>query len=167
MQSQGNVGWIERKDPRIKVVVRVRMRAGAMPSDACIRDVSSRGLLVQAGAPPVRGTLIELVGPFAPIVGRVVWTKGHRFGVQTQDRINVSALISGKLDRRKTDLDGAFQRRAADLERRKDPLASKSWARWLQYGAVLLIGGAIATLAAQASYHQLSRMATAVEAGLG
>ena len=167
MRSPSNSGWIERKDPRVKVLVRVRIRAGAVPSDACVRDVSSRGLLVQAGAPPVRGTVIELIGPFAPIVGRVVWTKGHRFGVHTQDHINVPALLSGKLDRRKTNVDYTVERRATDPRHRKDPLANEQWSRWLQYGAVLLIGGAIAIVAAQATYHHLSRTAAAIQQGLG
>jgi hypothetical protein len=150
----------------VKVLIRVRVRAGAMPADACIRDISRRGLLLQSAAPPVRGTHIELVGPFVPIVGRVVWTNGHRFGVQTQDVIDVPAFVSGAADRRKTNVECEFHRRASDLETRSGAGRQAEVGRWIQYGAVLLIGAGVATGLAHAAYQQLSHTARSIEAGL-
>lgn len=61
------------------------MRVEGRWTDVCIRDISSRGLLVQAAVAPVRGDYIEIFRADRAIVGRVVWNKDRRFGVQTQD----------------------------------------------------------------------------------
>lgn len=42
---------------------------------------------------PQRGTYVEIVGENLTIVARVVWSNGHRFGVRTNEPIDVSATI--------------------------------------------------------------------------
>ena len=158
--------WVEREHPRIKVLIRVRLRAGALPTDACIRDISSRGLLVQAGAPPVRGTHIEILGPFAPIVGRVIWANARRFGVQTQDPIDVPGLVSGTADRRKAPIDCDLRRRTDDRKPRRDSAVREHIGSWIQFAAVLLIGAGVAIGVGAATYQQLSKSAHSIEAGL-
>ena len=83
------------REDRQKVLIRAQMCAGGPQMDVCIRDVSSRGLLVQASEPPPRGAYVELVYGSAEVVGRVIWCKDRRFGIQSRERINVPALISG------------------------------------------------------------------------
>jgi hypothetical protein len=83
------------REQRLKVLIRAKMRAGGPPTDVCIRDISSKGLMLQADAPPPRGTYIEIVGAEQTIVGRVVWAKDRRFGMHTCDPIDVSAAIRG------------------------------------------------------------------------
>lgn len=83
------------REDRHKVLIRAQMCVGGPPIDVCIRDVSSRGLLVQASEPPPRGAYVELVYGSAEVVGRVIWRKDRRFGIQSRERINVPALISG------------------------------------------------------------------------
>jgi hypothetical protein len=63
--------------------------------EICIRDISSRGLMLEANAPPPRGTYVEIVGAEQTIVGCVIWRKDRRFGIRTRDRIDVSAAICG------------------------------------------------------------------------
>ena len=80
------------REPRRKVLIRATMRAGGPKTDVCIRDISSRGLMAQAGAPPPRGTYVDLDCGGHQIVGLVVWRRERRFGIQTRERINVAAL---------------------------------------------------------------------------
>ncbi|HYJ53573.1 MAG TPA: PilZ domain-containing protein [Allosphingosinicella sp.] len=83
------------REPRRKVLIRARMRTDGLPMDVCIRDVSSRGLLVQASAPPPRGTYVEIDCGRCLLVARVIWRKDRRFGLESRERINVRALAGG------------------------------------------------------------------------
>lgn len=165
MQLGPDDAWDKRKEDRVKVLLRVRMRAGGLPTDACIRDISSRGLLVQTAAPPSRGTTIELNGPFRPIVARVVWTSDGRFGVRTQDIIDVSALLSGKLDRRQGGERRSVPRSAPD--RRADALNGASISHrlggWMQFIAVAVIGGGIGIGLAKIAYETMSTPSIAIQ----
>jgi hypothetical protein len=80
------------REPRRTVLIQARMRTGAGRVDICIRDISSRGALVQAASPPPRGTYVEIFLARHTIVGRVVWTRDRKFGLQTQERLDVIAI---------------------------------------------------------------------------
>lgn len=82
------------REPRRKVVLSARMRVGATWGDVCILDMSSRGLLIQGSSAPPRGSYLEVRRGRHVIVARVVWAQDHRFGVSTQDRLNVDAIAS-------------------------------------------------------------------------
>lgn len=82
------------RGPRRKVLVRARMRANGPPCDVCIRDISLRGMLLQTGDPPERGTYVEIISTGLPIVGQVVWMKDRRFGVSTRDTIDMAAVVN-------------------------------------------------------------------------
>lgn len=81
------------RGPRRKVLLRAEMRAGGPKMDICIRDVSTRGMLVQAGVPPPRGTYVEIVTAGVPIVGKVVWAGNRRFGIAMRDPIDVRGFV--------------------------------------------------------------------------
>ena len=81
------------REPRRKVLIRARMRVGGVWGDVTIRNISSRGLLVEAASPPTRGTYIDVRRGRHIIIARVAWTGDREFGVQTQDRLNVDAVI--------------------------------------------------------------------------
>lgn len=72
------------------------MRAGGLPMDICIRDISSRGMLIQSGIAPPRGTYIEVITPTETIVGRVVWGDDERFGISTRDKVHVAMVAGGR-----------------------------------------------------------------------
>jgi hypothetical protein len=63
-------------------------------SDANILNVSSRGLMLHGSVRPPRGSYLEIRRGSCVIVGRVVWIELSRFGIRTQNRIPVDALIS-------------------------------------------------------------------------
>ena len=71
-----------------------RLRSEHGWSDASILNISSRGLLLHGTARPVRGSYLEVRRGSCVIVGRVVWVESGRFGVRTQDRLPVDALIA-------------------------------------------------------------------------
>jgi hypothetical protein len=81
------------REPRRSVLIRARMRIDGVRVDVCILNISSRGLLLQSSAAPSRATYIEIFCGSLTIVGRVVWSKNRRFGIQTQDRLNVDAVV--------------------------------------------------------------------------
>lgn len=61
--------------------------------DVCIRDVSARGMLIQASVPPPRGTYVEILRPGYSVTGRVVWSKHHKFGIESREKIKVAAVL--------------------------------------------------------------------------
>ena len=86
--------WVARRDPRYRVLIRAKMRAGGMPVEVCIRDVSARGVCIVSNNPPPRGTVVELAGAAIPIVGKVVWANDLRFGIALGGRIDVGRLLT-------------------------------------------------------------------------
>jgi len=138
------------------------MRAGAGQIDVCIRDISSRGMLIQAGVPPARGTYVEILRPGCSVTGRVVWSKHHKFGIETRGKISIPMV----LDRRAVPRDGGGTAPVNQgggpvrLSPRADPAEQAARARarsaFLQYTA---LGGAVtvaALLLAFALYRGLS-----------
>lgn len=85
---------MKQREPRLKCVIKARVRLDGLWGDVCIRDISSRGMLLQAKSAPPRGTYVEVYRGRHAIVARVVWSKDNRFGVQTQDRLNPGALLN-------------------------------------------------------------------------
>jgi hypothetical protein len=84
------------RETRINVVVPARLRLGAKWSDACILNVSARGLLIHSREPAERGSYVELRRGDQVIVGRVMWQSGPRIGLRSQDRVPVEAIVTSK-----------------------------------------------------------------------
>ena len=93
-QRQLRPNGCKRRDERYRVLVRATMRAGGRRVDVCIRDVSLRGMCVVTAKPPPRGTVVELSGPLAPIVGEVIWASERRFGIAVGGRIDLPRLFA-------------------------------------------------------------------------
>lgn len=135
------------------------MRAGGPPVDICVRNVSSRGMLLQAASPPPRGTYVEILLPGHVVVARVVWTKDRRFGIHSRDRINVDA-IAGKTDsqapsgQKTVPLGATYEPRRADVRQRLEK--SRRLSAVLEFGFFILCGGAAATMAASTVHRLLS-----------
>jgi hypothetical protein len=81
------------REPRVRCVITARMRFNGSWSDVCVHNISSRGMLIQAGAAAARGSYIEVRRGQHVIVGRVAWSKGHRLGVRTQERLDIGAIL--------------------------------------------------------------------------
>src|SRR3569623_609886 len=88
------------RDPRVAVLLPSRRRVGALWVEACIHNVSSRGLLVASDEVPKPGTYVEIRRGRNIMTGRAVWAKGRLFGVRMQDRIELAALKQDPARRR-------------------------------------------------------------------
>jgi hypothetical protein len=85
---------LKQREPRLNVMIKARVRAGASWSDALILNMSSKGMMVRSDQPLGRGSFLEIRrGPYV-IVARVVWADGGRFGIQTQDPVPAANALA-------------------------------------------------------------------------
>lgn len=82
------------RETRQRTLVVGRLRHGVAWRDVSILNISTRGLLLHAAAPPARGTYVEVHRGRHAIVARVIWSKDQRFGVHTQDRLNIVDVVA-------------------------------------------------------------------------
>jgi hypothetical protein len=87
--------YAPRIEERTKVLIRAALRGAGAERDACILDISSRGMLLTMADPPPHGGFVEVVAQGHELVGQVEWAKGRRFGIRFRDRINHAAYIAG------------------------------------------------------------------------
>ena len=129
------------------------MRLGGSWRDVCVRNISSRGMLLQSSFELSRGTYVEVHRGCHAIVGRVVWAEGECFGVHTQDSIDIEAVIQ-EPDLSATNF-APVRRTNAQFERRRSPRppaqqteSSREIARVLEFGTFI----SLALLAAVAAF---------------
>ena len=124
------------------MLARARLRGSGPERDACVVNVSSRGLAVTADNPPRRGEIVEVVVGDNRLVGEVKWSDVRRFGMILRERISVISLISG-------DSAGVTLKRKEALRREKARAAAdrSSIARKFQF-VVFAAAGAVATIVA-------------------
>lgn len=72
------------------------MRAGALPVEVCLCNISGRGVCAMTASPPPRGTYVELTDIAIPMVGKVVWSGNRRFGITVQEKIDLGRLQAGQ-----------------------------------------------------------------------
>ncbi|MEO7787186.1 MAG: hypothetical protein ABIR77_05095 [Sphingomicrobium sp.] len=84
------------REPRRKVLIKARMRAGPSWGGVSLLNLSSRGALAQAEVPPPKGSYIEVRCGAHVIVARVMWAEQERFGFRSQDPILVDALLANR-----------------------------------------------------------------------
>jgi len=161
---------MKKREPRVKVLVRARMRSGADWTDVVIHNMSSRGLLATSSPVCRPGTVVEIRRIHHVVVGRVVWQNGAFFGVRTQDPIDIEGIVSAKPPAHKPqrgDAAGEDDRRAV----RRVPAAereaqSRRFASAFQFVVLVVAIGAAALFAAQEVGSVLSRPFAAVSAAL-
>jgi hypothetical protein len=143
------------REARHAVLIRARMRAGGPAADVCVRNVSSRGMLLQAHEVPAPGSYVEILLPDAVVVGRVMWAAERRFGIRARDRIPVDRLIGGH-KRQSADTAANLQSGqpgVTGVQVRRD---ARFVARSMQFLFVALCGAAAAGLIALAAFRALS-----------
>jgi hypothetical protein len=138
------------------------MRVGMASAEVCIRDISSRGLLLQAAVPPPRGTYIEIFAKSHTVVGRVVWREGRRFGVHTQERMDVAAIAEERAAPSASATGRSGERRSdphslttADMAQRLD--RSRRMSSVFEFGCVVACGAAAAVIVVSLVEETLSR----------
>lgn len=140
-----------------------RLRHGASWSDACILNVSSRGLMIHTGRPIARGTEVEIRRGDHVIVARVMWREGARAGLKAEERVPIEEIVTlGKSP--------ALQLTAAGGERRKHPRPeerSRMRGRSVEFAGVLVIAASLAgagfTMAQSAFARPLAAVAAALD----
>lgn len=132
----------------------VHARVGARWSDACILNISSRGLMIRIGSSLGQGSVVEIRRGNHTIFARVVWCEAPRAGLQVDERVPVEDIIALAQN-------AMLQVTAADslsMERRRTPRPiddhSRERARATEFLFILLI--AVASSAAVLSMVQQS-----------
>jgi hypothetical protein len=120
------------------------MRAGAGWSDACILNISSRGLQIQASRCAPKGNNVELWRGDQVITARVVWRCGARAGLQTEERIPVEEILS--LGRSPAlQLTASRQRGVECRVRMRSHDDSRLWGRAIEFLSVAVIAVALSS----------------------
>ena len=70
------------------------MLTGSAWSDACILNISARGLLIQSTGSTPQGSVVELRRGDHVIVARVIWREGMRAGLNAEDRLPMDEMLS-------------------------------------------------------------------------
>ncbi len=148
------------RDPRVKVFLPSRMRVNSAWADACIHNVSARGMLVTSDAAPEPGDYIEIRRGRNVIIGRAVWRKNQFFGVRTQDRIDLGALQTAPAQAGGSPAPG-IERRSEDRFRQDAVVArtmerNRALSRLFQFGFLALAVGVAAVMVASTVYDVLS-----------
>jgi hypothetical protein len=156
------------REERRKVLIRARMRGPDGWHDACILNISTRGLMVQAAQPAKRGAYIEIRRGAHVIVGRVAWSSRHRLGLRAQDRLPVEALIS---DPDATVATPAGQRpgvdrRAANRSAARANEGSRQRAGAFEFASIILAGAFAASMAYSAVGEALARPMATISAAI-
>lgn len=157
------------RETRRRSLVKGRLRHGVSWRDVSILNISTRGLLLHTAAPPMRGTYVEVHRGGQAIIARVVWTRDQRFGVQTQDWLNVDDFVA---ERSASAAEGhGLARPRALAERRSSPRTlssrdaherSKHVARTIEFASVAIfiagLGFILLAAAGRALSDPLSRV---------
>ena len=82
------------RELRRRVLLPVHIRTSAGWGQACILNVSSRGLLIYASGLAPTDDRVELRQGNHAIVARVVWRKGQRLGLATDEKLPVDDIVT-------------------------------------------------------------------------
>jgi hypothetical protein len=157
------------RELRRRVLLPARMRNGGQWADACILNISSRGLMIQSARAGPEGSVIELRRGEHVIVARVVWRDGARAGLQSEQRVPVEEImsLSGSQALQLVANEGAL----IDRRSRPRPLASASHSRLqgraMEFAAVLAIGAALAIGAWSTAQQAFAKPLERASAALG
>jgi PilZ domain len=144
-------GAEHRAEDRTRALVRATLRGDGDEREACILDVSSRGLLLTAAAPPPRGAFVELVVGRHSLIGQVKWSSQRRFGLVLRERISVVGLLSGDGEAIKL-----APRRQQGKQRRRIAEGTAPLARMIQFGMLIAAVGAGALMLSRVSTQGLA-----------
>ena len=145
-----------------------RMRTSAGWGDACILNVSSRGLLIYSNrAAPADGQVELRHGEYL-IAAHVVWRNGQRIGLAVEERLPVEEIVTLACSAGLT----AVTLNGPPRERRFERINSDSRirSRALQFGSMVLIGAVfsimVVSLMDEAFAGPMDRIAAALDGRL-
>lgn len=94
MQALGKRANERPRELRRRVMVSARLRSGAQWSDACILNISSRGLMIHSARAGPEGSLVELRRGDHVMIARVVWRRGGRAGLRSDEPLPIEQILS-------------------------------------------------------------------------
>jgi hypothetical protein len=155
------------RELRRRVMLPARVRVGASWSDACILNISSRGLMIRLPNRVDEGSVVEIRRGDHAILARVVWRKGGQAGLQADERLPVEEIMTLAQA-------SALQVTAADslaMERRRKPRPghedSRLRGRAMQFIGTLAIAAALSVAAGSMVHRALAQPLALVGAALG
>lgn len=151
------------REQRRPVRLSVRFKTDEGWSDAQIRNISSGGMMAVCESPPRRGTYVEFRRGDSIVVGRVMWTNGERFGLKSQDKINLQSLTASISQTPKANEERRKRERVGEQLRVSRPSAEELAARSvivsraIQFVVIVVIAGAAVLILAESAYSALSK----------
>ncbi len=148
------------REARRQVLIPCRIKSVRGWGDACIHNISPRGMMIACDDPLAPGEYLDLRRGRQVVIGRVVWRRDRFSGVRTQDVISADALVSEpRLEarptgtRRSEDRATLRQSMAGEIDAARRMERSRSISQAMQFGALGLFGlVAAATVAMQVSH---------------
>lgn len=169
---QAALGY-KNREARRKVLIPCRIKSVRGWGDACIHNISSRGMMLACDDPLQPGEYVDLRRGRQVVIGRVVWRRDRFSGIRTQDVISAEALVNEpRLEGRPAPGEAVEDRRSArdrlvgEIEAARRMERSRSISSALQFGALGLFGlTAAVTIAIQVG-HVLAVPAQQIDAAL-
>lgn len=147
------------RESRRQVLIPCRMKSVRGWGDACIHNISSRGMMIAGDDTLKAGEYIDIRRGRQVVVGRVVWQRGRFSGIRTQDVISADALVNEPRQEGKPisptcrdERRDARNRLVSEIDAARRMERSRSISSGLQFGALCIFGlAAAATIAVQVS----------------
>ncbi len=98
-----------KREPREPVILAARIRLDSGWVDATIRNVSTKGMMIEMSSPPPRGSFMEIRRGSAIVVGQVRWVAQDCCGLLAQGRVPVAQLKRDPRLAYKPNADGSVQ----------------------------------------------------------
>lgn len=141
------------REDRTRTMLRATLRDDRAERDACVLDLSHRGLMATATPAPKRGAYIQITIGRHQIDGQVQWSEGRRFGMRLRERIDVIAVLGNEA--------GPTLLKAAQKARGKPSFEARAAfarqvAQGFTFGIFIAVAGAGAGAAGRLVYHSLS-----------
>ena len=165
MLQQRSALSFQPRERRRRVMLPARIRNKSGWSDACILNISSRGLLVYSAGAADPGSFVEIRRGGQLVIARVVWRENQRMGMCSPDPVPVDAIISNRALETAVELCGSESK----VERRQSPRSadrSRARARAAEFLTIVLVGTAMAGAAAVYVQRALAKPLTAVSSAL-
>lgn len=151
------------RELRRRVLVPARLRHGSSWSDACILNISSRGLMIHTGRPISRGTQVEIRRGDHVIVARVMWRDGGRAGLQAEDWVPIEEITTlGQSPALQLTASGGERRRPARPEEH-----GRLQGMAIEFAGVLVIAASLAGSGLTMVHAVFARPLQLVSAALG
>jgi hypothetical protein len=97
---EGRSGFVrpKQREARSPVLLNGLLRGGGEERIVRIKNVSSRGMMIEASEAPDVGVTVEVSVGRVAVLGRIVWRKGKQLGIHSRSTIDKDRLSKGHRD---------------------------------------------------------------------